>query len=305
MSFTVIETIEKALRIIGVLDSAQPLQSRDRTTALEALNSMAHHWQTQYGHLWLQGYGIILCEKDKQIYELGTGGDRFIKRSDLYCPTLSSAAASTDTVITVTGATGFNTDDVIGIYLDDGTFHWTTIDSLSGADITLTDAMPSAAASGNQVYAYTSVESRPLKIDFATYAVDINGSEIPLIKQGRNQYFEQPQKNTSGNVTQFYFQPTRGLAQLSVWPTSDTNLGVLRVSYVEPFIELVNNDDVLNFPDEWELAVNYGLATALMSEYGVPNDIQAAIQAKMDRYLADNLAFDNENADLMIELDRQ
>lgn len=303
MSFTVIDTIENALKVIGVLDSAQPLQARDRSSTLEALNSMARHWQTQYGHLWLQGYGILLCEKDKRSYNLGTGGDRFVNVDELYSPTLASAAVATDIVITVSSATGINDNDNIGIYLDDGTFHWTTVASSSGADVTISDQMPSAAASGNQVYIYTSEAQRPLKIGYATYAHDLSASEIPLNKMGRQEYIEQPQKGTSGSINEFYFQPTLDLSTLFVWPVADSNLGVLRASYTEPFTELVSNDDELQFPDEWEDAVVFGLSARIMDEYGVDTQTQAAIQAKADRFLMECLAFDNENADLQIEPD--
>lgn len=301
MSFTVIETIENALKVIGVLDSAQPLQSRDRTSTLDALNSMARHWQTQYGHLWLQGYGILLCEKDKQSYKLGIGGDRFVDVDKFYSPTLSSAVSATDNVITVSSSTGVNNGDNIGIYLDTGVFHWTTVASFSGSDITINDQIPSAAASGNQVYIYTSETERPLKIGYATYAHNLSSSEIPLDKMGRQEYIEQPQKGTSGSINQFYFQPTLDLSTLFVWPVADTNLGVLRASYTEPFIELVNNDDELQFPDEWEDAVVFGLSARIMDEYGLDAQTQAAIQAKADRFLNQCLSFDNENADLQIE----
>lgn len=303
MSFTVIETIENALKVIGVLDSAQPLQSRDRTTTLQALNSMARHWQTQYGHLWLQGYGALLCEKDKQSYKLGAGGDRFVNIVDLLTPTLSAAASSGATVVSVSSASGAADNDNIGVYLSTGAFHWTTIASISGSEITLASALPEDAANNAQVYIYTTEAERPLKINFATYAYNLSSSEIPLHKLGRQEYIEQPQKSTSGSVNEFYFQPTLNLATLYLWPVSDTNLGIIRASYTTPFTELVSNDDEVQFPDEWEDAVIFGLASRIMDEYGLPEQKQAVIQSKADRYLSDCLAFDNENADLHIEPD--
>lgn len=301
MSFTVIETIENALKVIGVLDSAQPLQARDRTTTLDALNSMARNWQTQYGHLWLQGYGILICEKGKQSYKLGAGGDRFVDVTDLQTPTLTSDASGSS--VTLSSVTGVAATYKIGVYLKSGVFHWTTVDSVSGNDVTLTVALPSEAASGAQVYVYESEAPRPLKLDFATYAYDLSASEIPLYKMGRQEYIEQPQKGTSGQINEFYFQPTLDQSTLYVWPVADTNLGVLRASYTEPFLELTANDDEVQFPDEWEDAIIFGLATRIMDEYGVPEQKQAVIQQKASSYLADCLAFDNENADLSIEPD--
>lgn len=67
---------------------------------------------------------------------------------------LSVAAIATDITITVTSAAGMATGDLIGVLLDDGTTHWTTINGAPVANvITLTVAMPSAAAIGNNVVA--------------------------------------------------------------------------------------------------------------------------------------------------------
>jgi len=66
--------------------------------------------------------------------------------------TLTVAGASTDTTITVASITGINSGDLIGILLTDGTTHWTTVNGAPAAGvITLAVALPSAAASGNQV----------------------------------------------------------------------------------------------------------------------------------------------------------
>lgn len=66
--------------------------------------------------------------------------------------TLSVAAVSTDTTITVASATGISSGDNIAVLLDDGTTHFTTVNGApSGSVVTLTAAMPGAAAIGNDV----------------------------------------------------------------------------------------------------------------------------------------------------------
>lgn len=66
--------------------------------------------------------------------------------------TLAVAASTSDASVTVTSATGITNGDVIGILLDNGKTHWTTVNGApSGAVVTLTAAMPSAAAIGKSV----------------------------------------------------------------------------------------------------------------------------------------------------------
>lgn len=65
--------------------------------------------------------------------------------------TLSTSAADGATTISVDDATGFSAGDLIGVRINDGTQHQTTIDSISGSDITLDAGLDGAADSGNAV----------------------------------------------------------------------------------------------------------------------------------------------------------
>lgn len=80
-----------------------------------------------------------------------TGEHQVIFRFDT---ALSVAAVATNATITLSAVTGIATGDSIAILLDDGTTHFTTVNGApSGSVVTLTVAMPSAAAIGNNVAA--------------------------------------------------------------------------------------------------------------------------------------------------------
>jgi hypothetical protein len=64
---------------------------------------------------------------------------------------LDGAAIATDTIITVTDATGVTTSHECGVKLDDGTWHFSSVTNVSGTDITIS-AMPGDAADENRVY---------------------------------------------------------------------------------------------------------------------------------------------------------
>lgn len=66
--------------------------------------------------------------------------------------TLSAGAASSAGSVTVTSATGIASGDVIGVLLDTGLTHWTTVNGApAGNVVTLTAVLPGAAASGRAV----------------------------------------------------------------------------------------------------------------------------------------------------------
>lgn len=74
-----------------------------------------------------------------------------IKRTDT---TLASDGAATDLTIEVASITGIASGDIIGIKLDTGYYHFTTVNGLpAGTTVTLTAALPSAATTGNKVVA--------------------------------------------------------------------------------------------------------------------------------------------------------
>lgn len=75
-----------------------------------------------------------------------------IKRND---SNVNGDEASGQTVISIDDDTGMASGDTVGILLDAGFIHWTTINGApAGNDITLTVALPSAAADDNNVYTH-------------------------------------------------------------------------------------------------------------------------------------------------------
>ena len=67
--------------------------------------------------------------------------------------TLTAGEPLGETVMVVGDSTSMVALDIVGVLLDDGTIHWTTIASVdTGTQITLTVGLPSAAAATNGVY---------------------------------------------------------------------------------------------------------------------------------------------------------
>lgn len=305
MATTALTIIKKALRLIRVLDRNQPLQDDDRNDALEAFNQMILHLQTNYNNLWTMKQAVVLMEQGKQFYKCGPSGDRVVSREDLRTQTLSAAALTGAASVTLSGALNVLDGDVVGVYLTDGTFHWTTASAAStGTTVSITDVLPADADASARVYVYTSIISRPLRVLNAQSAWSIKDSEIPLETFSRQEYFDQPDKTTQGQTSNYYYSPQLTNGELYVWPTAQSNLNVLRMTYTEPLAVMVNNIDAPQFPDEWQECLAHMLATRLMDEYGVPQDRQALLKMKADEMLADNLSFDNDSDPMLIEIYR-
>lgn len=305
MATTALTIIKKALRLIRVLDRNQPLQDDDRNDALEAFNQMILHLQTSYNNLWTMKQAVVLMEQGKQFYKCGQSGDRVISREDLRTQTLSVAALTGAASITLSGALNVLDGDAVGIYLTNGALHWTTASAAStGATVSITDVFPAAADASARVYVYTSIISRPLRVLNAQSAWSITDSEIPLESFSRQEYFDQPDKTTQGQTSNYYYSPQLTNGELYVWPTAQSNLNVLRMTYTEPLAVMVNNIDAPQFPDEWQECLAYMLATRIMDEYGVPQDRQALLKMKADELLGENLAFDNDADPMQIEIYR-
>ena len=92
--------------------------------------------------------------------------------------TLSANAIATATTLTVTSISGMASGDVLNVLCDDGRVHTTTINGApSGSTVTLTDAMPAAAASGKGVCAYTYVAAQDADL-WADYAPTWTGFSV-------------------------------------------------------------------------------------------------------------------------------
>lgn len=300
-----LDIIKKALRIMKVVDPNQPLKAIDRNTALEGLNDLILHLPAQYNHLWTQTQGVLLMDKGQAKYSLGPNGARAVNEDDLYFTTTTANAAAAATTITLTSASGFTNGKQIGIILDSGSVHWTTISGApSGLVVTLAAALPSAAASGSTVYAYSELIPRPQMITNAQFADRINNSEIPLIAWSRDDYFNQPDKTTQGSTSQYYYSPQLVNGDLYVWPTAYSNANVMKFTYIRPINIVEENIDSPDFPAEWYLPLSYKLAEMIMDEYYVTSMEQQLIKQKSDELMANVLSFDNSGDSIRVEIFR-
>ena len=294
------DIIEAALRKTGAYDQSDPVPGSETNAASNALNLMVKFLMTKGADIWLRDEITLFLTPSSQSYSLGTAN----AASTYVETTLSAAAASSATSLTVTNSTGMTAADNVGIKLDDNTIHWTTIVSVDSATaITITAGIASAAASGKNVYAFTTRAGRPQKIVYA-FRRDKNGLDTPVEIVGENEYRQQSNKDSTGPPIQVWYHPTLTTGTLYVWPTdggANWDKLIMIAQYVpDDFDTGANNPE---FPIEWGEPLVYGLADRLAPEYGLTFRERQMLHAEAEDKLNDALDYDVENADVVFGME--
>lgn len=286
------EIIRDALELCGVISPAEAISSEDLATCARRLNQMVKFWMVQGIHLWAMEEGTLFLVVGTQSYQLGATGTH--ATNSYVQTTLSAAAASGATSLTLTATTGIANSDNIGIVLDSGAIHWTTVSSV-GSPTTIATGLASAAASGNVVFAYTAKLERPQRIQ-SMYRRSIDTQDIPLRLIGRDEYVELSNKTTQGKPIQAFYDPQLTLGTLYVWPTADLSTDVIRFWYERPIQDFDVASDNPDFPIEWAELLILGLADRIGLTFSVPREKRAQIKLDLDNRLSIAMGYDRENA---------
>lgn len=288
------DIITKALLKCGVGAEGETLSAQTVADAAKALNGIVKSLQAQGVNIWAYQETVLFLDTSSASYDLSdTSSDRWVRASDLTETTLSADAASGATSITVTSANGFANTYNIGIVQDDSTIKWTTVSNVSGSTITLAAALTDTAASGNAVYVYQNLAPRPLRIEHARVQID-SGSEIPLRKYGRNDYFSLPNKGAAGVPVGYHYQPAVSSGKLYIWPVSDSALYRINATVDRPLEDFDVSSDNPDFPQEWYLPLWWMLAEEMKLEFGVDQITSAEIAMKAAYWNKAVLDFDTD-----------
>lgn len=297
-----LQIIESALHIVGVLDPEETavdasLASRSAT----ALNLMVKAWMAKGVNLWALKEATLFLAPGTATYSLGATGTNC---TDSYVQTtLSTDEATSSTSIGLTSASGMSASDKIGIVLDDGTIHWTTISGAPGATTTIATGLASAATAGNVVFAYTTKINRPQRI-LSAYWRSIGGNDTPVEIISRTDYADLSSKTSQGKIVQAFYDPQLTLGRLSLWPTPDLATDVLRFWYARILEDFDANANTPDFPIEWGEALIYGLAERLCAVYQAPTATRQWVKAEAAEKLAIAMAYDTEPVSVFFQPER-
>ena len=300
------QIFQEALEILNVYDPISTLSSEDMFSCARTLNMMLKAWTSDGLQLWAQKEVALFLAKDQITYTLGASGDHW---AETYAKTaVATAGVALDTTVVVDDTTGMTAADYVGVELDDGTMHWTTVSSVTNAtDFVLTVALPSAAAVDSVVRYYTNKMPKPFRImkDPVRY-LEATGSEIPLIMVDRARYWNLGNKTTVGAVNQLYFDPRRDVSELTVYPSPDSSVDYLKLVAHFAFEDMDNQADDLDFPQYWYESVVWNLSVRLMYKFGgaVTQDRRREIRSIAKTMKEDALNFDTEDNSIFFQPQR-
>ena len=255
-AYTITETdiIYDALQSIGAYGAGETVSTDDYALARRKLNMIVKQWMgtTDYApglKLWSRKRGYLFLQKGQAVYSLGPSGDH--ATSSYVSTTISADEAAAQTVLSVTSTTGMSASDYIGIELDSGSIHWTTINGAPSGTVTITVALPSQASTGNRVYAYTSKVRKPLEILTAVLR-DSNGVDSyfnPFLSV--EEYESIPDKGSDGDPSAWYFED--GITNATVYcdREADDVTKVIRFVFLSPIEDFTTSTDTADYPQQW------------------------------------------------------
>lgn len=294
-SQTRIELVKGAMRLAGVLDGSETPSAEDAANVNATLNLYIKAFQSKAPQLWRQTQGILFLTPGTEFYRLGTGGDRATLLSDFVETTLSVAANSGASSVTVASASGIESGDQIGIELADGTRQWTTVSGAPvGSVVTLGTTLTGAASASATVYCYTTILSRPNRI---THMIRRNGCvdiEVPIVS--RQEHFNAPTKTQRGQVLQAYYSRQLDLGLLYVWPTGSSVKETLRFTLERTLEDMDSNPNNFDLPVEWLECFKYGLALRVAMEFGAPASMVQMLKIESEQREQELLDYDQEYA---------
>jgi hypothetical protein len=257
------EIIKDAMFEIGALGDSETPTDADIQLYSRYLNRLVKQWQGQADFapglkMWSRKRATLYLQNEENSYELGPTGDNWAV-SPLET-TLSVAATSGATSITVTTVTGISSGMYIGIRQDDNSIHWTTVSGApSGSVVSLTAGTTDDCSAGAAVFAYTTKARRPLQFVSLMW-VNASNNEIPMIPMTVQDYELLVRKINVGTPVSYYYesQLTDGVMYLNCYP-SDTSAR-LEAVYISPTEDFDAATDTPDYPQQWYRALHFGLA---------------------------------------------
>lgn len=261
--------IQAAYEKLSVVALGETISSDQTTKGALALNMLMKAWEADGMPLWAEYQGYVLPLTGVNSISVGSTGDHVTRTYLTMVTTAATSAAGTS--LTVASTTGITSGDYIGVQMSTGMF-WTTV---SGAPtstvITLASGVTLAVASGARLYTYTSKVNRPNKVIAAYVITSLSNDRIPIDIRGKDEIFQMGNiASTSSSINFIAYDPQLTNGKLWIFPRFYDGSTVIQITYQTPFDDVTASGDNVLFPQEWFLALVYGLAYILAPDNGYP-----------------------------------
>lgn len=276
--------ITRAFRIMATINDEENPTGAQMQEGLDALNAMMKELEATGIHVWTEEEAILFLQRYQVRYLLGgppnnPSPDHCADANSWELTSLLLNALPGDTSVQVVNPAGIAVGDYFGVVTNTGIAFWTTVKAEpSGNTVPLVAPIPADGTSnaGNFCFAYETNIVRPLRVPFArrlqysTTNVPGNGIITPLTPMmSRQDYFNLPNPQNPGTVTQAYYNPARDQGEMYVWNAPATAANGLRFTYYRPLQDFLSIDDTADLPQEWVNALMWNLARELGPIYSV------------------------------------
>lgn len=260
------EIIESAYQVIGKLAEGETMSSDMVSVGSRWLNLIVKQWQGTSDFApglktWSRKRGYVFLQTGQREYDLGPSGDH--ATLSYTRTTISANEAAAQTVLSITSSTGMTAADQIGVVMNNGAIHWSTISSTgAGPTVTIASGLSAAADAGNYVYFYTTKLRRPIKILNAVMR-DENSKDSGMSEMDFFTNENLPDKTADGEPTSWFYeeQLTNGVLYFDTEPTDVTK--VVRITFLSNIEDFDSATDTPDYPQEWNLALVMELAKYL------------------------------------------
>lgn len=278
------------MRNAGVLGVGDTPTADDSSVVVEALNVMLKAMQGEGLKLSARKRLSLLPEKGKHKYTVGTDHITYS-----YTKTeIKVAALAAATAIDVDSTTGMAAADYIGIELDDGTIHWTTVSSVTDSDtVVITAGLPSAAAIDNVVFFYRTKADRPLRL-IQAWVRDANNNDAPITHVSQAEYYAISNKTSDGHISQIFYDPQLA-GVFYVWPETNDVTDTVEMIVQKPFDDMDTSTNTLDLPIEWAEAILDGLSFRVGKIFPIPKNRLLLLRDIAKESKESAAAFDVEN----------
>ncbi len=299
------EIVTVAYRLVGALAEGEILTSAQTTEGALFLNMIIKNRHGDGMPLWALKRGTILPFSGASSIATDSHVVTFYDST-----TLSADAAALATAITIAAAGTIANSDQIGIELDNGDIHWTTVSAGGGTTaLTLAAGITSAATSGNRVYAYTASADRiqkPIRITTANILLVSDGSPSTVDVLDLNDYFNLSNRTVEGVPNSIAYDHVSTVATnlnnglLYVYPRFSTGDYVIEFTYQRPFQDFDAGADNPDFPQAFYLPIAFQLAAVLSNRMGLPIEERNTLIQQAHLYWVEALDSISPEASLLI-----
>jgi hypothetical protein len=259
------------------------------------LNGMVKRWQAKGIHVWTVTEGTLFPVPGQIRYGAGTGATDHIAAT-YYTTTVSADEALGQTVISVADTTNMTALDNIGVVLNSGTIHWTTIASKTSTTVTISAALTDSASTGNQVFNYTSRIVRPLKVVDARRHDIVSGTDTPISPMtARRDYQALPLKTQAGSINQLFYDPQLGIGYFNIWQVPAVVTELLKFTWHRPIQDFNAAGETADLPQEWIQTLEFNLAAIMSWQFPCNPNKQRNLIAVAASFLDDLTGYDRED----------